>query len=68
MFKPTHKSVIHNTVDTLPIRKPQRRQGDSDWEFQSPNHKSETIGAGFNHTKPFFRNNTYNKNRGLVQT
>jgi hypothetical protein len=67
MFRPTHKSVVPSEVDTLPLRKPIRKQGDSDREFQSPNYKSETLGAGFNHTKPFYRSNIRNKNQGLAQ-
>jgi hypothetical protein len=67
MFRPTYKSVIQSDLTTLPLRKPIRKQGDSDTEFQSPNYKSQTIGAGFNHTKPFFRSNIRNKNQGLAQ-
>lgn len=68
MFRPTYKSVVTSDVDSLPLRKPIRKQGDSDNEFQAPNYKSETLGSGFNHTKPYLRSSVRNKNRGLVQT
>lgn len=55
MFRPTHKSVVETSVDTLPVLKPVRKRGNSDSEVQAPNHKSETIGSGFTRTKPYIR-------------
>lgn len=53
MFKPTHKSIVETSVDTIPILKPIKRRGVGDNEVLAPNYKSETVGSGFAKHKPY---------------
>ena len=62
MQKPTHKSVIKESIDEIVYEKPNKKLGHhSNYVIQAPNHKSETIKGGYIHTNPIQRKLIKNK-------